>query len=84
MEEFLGYLVLGLAALVGLLVSIQKLFTDPVNALNISMQQLSGRLDALAKDDERQNEMLAKHGEQINDLHDRVGIVETLIDMYHK
>jgi CHASE3 domain sensor protein len=84
METILGYIVLGLAALLGLFITFQKLFTEPVNALNITMQQLIGKIDALTKDDERQNETLSEHGKQINDLHDRVGKVETKMEMYHK
>lgn len=83
METFLGYLVLGLVTLIGLFTAIQK-FIEPINALNVSVQKLNDHIETLTKDNERQGKTLDDHEKQINDLHDRVGIVETKIDMYHK
>ena len=83
MEEFLGYLVLGLATLIALFAAAQK-FLEPINALNLAVQELRDYISSLKDDDARQNAELKDHGKQISELSDRVGKVETKIEMYHK
>ena len=83
MEEFLGYLVLGLATLIGLFWTAQK-FLEPINALNLAVQELRDYIGSLKEDDERQNADIKEHTKEIDKLKDRVGKVETKIDMYHK
>lgn len=83
MEEFLGYLVLGLSTLIGLFFAAQK-FLEPINALNLAVQELRDYIGSLKEDDERQNADIKEHGEQINQLKERVGKVETKMDLYHK
>lgn len=83
MEEFLGYLVLGLSTLIGLFAAAQK-FLEPINALNLAVQELRDYIGSLKEDDERQNADIKEHGEQIRKLQNDVGRIETKIDMYHK
>lgn len=83
MEEFLGYLVLGLATLIGLFTAAQK-FLEPIDALNLAVQELRDYIGSLKEDDERQNQDIKEHSKEIDKLKDRVGKVETKIDMYHK
>lgn len=80
--QFLGMLVTALITLGGFIAVIVK-FTQPINDLRLLIQKLDDTITNLMKDGERREERIKKHGEEIDDLKDRVKTVETEIKMYH-
>lgn len=81
--QFLGYLVSAIITLGGFVAVIMK-FTQPINDLKVVIQKLNDNIDALRNDNDRQSKRIDKHGEQIDQLDNRVGKIETKIEMYHK
>ncbi len=81
--QFLGYLVCSLVTLGGFIGVIMK-FVQPINDLRVVIQKLNDNIDALKSDNIKQNDRINKHGEQIDKLDNRVGKIETKIEMYHK
>ena len=81
--EFLGYLVTAIITLGGFIAVIMK-FTQPINELRVVIQKLNDTIDALKDDTNILNKRIEKHGEQIDDLDNRVNKIETKIEMYHK
>lgn len=81
--QFLGYLISALITVGGFIGVIMK-FIQPINELRVVIQKLNDNIDALKNDNTQQNRRIEKHGEQIDDLEQRVGKVETKIEMYHK
>lgn len=81
--QLIGYIVLAIITLGSFIAVIVK-FTQPINDLRIVIQKLNDRIDAMNKDSERQEERIKKHGEQIDKLDNRVGTLETKMQVYHK
>nr|DAU60961.1 MAG TPA: Protein of unknown function (DUF1664) [Caudoviricetes sp.] len=81
--EFLGYLVLAIITLGGFVAVIVK-FVQPINDLRIVIQKLNDCIEALRNDNDAQNRRIEKHGEQIDDLNNRVGKMETKMEHIHK
>ena len=84
MEEtqFLGYLVTAVITLGAFVAVIQKL-TQPINDLKVVIQELRDCISSLKTDNATQNNRIEAQGKEIDDLKDRVGKVETKIDIYH-
>ena len=80
--QLIGYSVLAIITLGGFIAVVAK-FTQPINDLRIVIQKLNDRIDAMNKDSERQEERIKKHGEQIDKLDNRVGTLETKMQVYH-
>ena len=78
----IGCAVLAVTAL-GAFISVILKFTQPINDLRIVIQKLNDNLDSLAKDNDKQNKRLDKHGDEIDGLKARVDKVETKVDLYH-
>lgn len=81
--EFLGYLVVALITLGSFIVLILK-FTQPINELRIVIQKLNDNMDVLKSDNSEHGKRLDKHEGQINELGNKVGKLETKVNMYHK
>lgn len=81
--EFIGYAVTAIITLGGFITLVQK-FTQPINELRIVMQKLNDNIDALKSDNSEHDKRLDKHEGQINELGNKVGKLETKVNMYHK
>lgn len=81
--EFLGYLVLSIITLGGFVAVIVK-FVQPINDLRVVIQKLNDCIDTLRNDNDVQNQRIKKHGEQIDNLNNRVGKIETKMEDYNK
>lgn len=80
--EFLGYLISALITLGGFIAVIMK-FIQPINELRVVIQKLNDTIDTLKNDTVILNKRIEKHGEQIDSLDNRLGKIETKIEMYH-
>lgn len=80
--QFLGYLVMAIITLGGFVTVIQK-FTQPINDLKVVIQELRDCISSIKADNATQNRRIEEHGKQIDALKDRVGKVETKVDLYH-
>lgn len=81
--QFLGYLITAIITL-GAFIAVIVKFTQPINDLRVVIQKLNDIIDTLKSDNAQQNKRIDKHDEQINELDNRVGKIETKIEMYHK
>ena len=81
--EFLGYFVGAAITLVGFIAVIIK-FTQPINDLRVVIQKLNDKIDTLTSDNKSHEERITQHGKEIDKLDNRVGTLETKMDMYHK
>lgn len=81
--QFLGYLISAVITLGGFVAVIMK-FIQPINDLRVVIQKLNDAIDAMKNDNLTQNKRIEKHGEQIDNLTNRVDRIETKVDMYHK
>lgn len=81
--QFLRYLISAIITLGGFIAVIMK-FIQPINDLRIVIQKLNDTIDALKEDNLSQNKRIEKHGVQIDDLNNRVGRIETKIDMHQE
>lgn len=81
--QILGYAITAIITL-GAFISVVQKFTQPINELKIVIQELRDCISSLKNDNATQNRRIEKHGEEIDRLKDRVGTIETKIDMYHK
>lgn len=79
--EFLGYLVTSVITL-GAFVGVVIKFTQPITELRVVIQKLNDAIDTLTRDNAEQNNRIRKHGEQIDDLNNRITSIET--DMKRK
>lgn len=66
-NEFTGMLLSAVAVLAGF-VSIVWKCIKPINDLNLNIVKLTSAIEKLTDNDERQDERLRKHGEQIDEL----------------
>lgn len=81
-EQVIGYVVVAIVTLGGFIALMQKI-TQPINDLRIVIQELRDCINALKSDNTTQNKRLDKHGEEIDKLNNRVGNIETKINLYH-
>lgn len=79
----IGYAVLAIITL-GSFVALVLKVTQPINELRVVIQKLNDNIDVLKNDNATNNKRLDKHGEQIDNLDNRVGKLETKVEMYHK
>lgn len=81
--QFLGEAIGAVITLGGFIAVIMK-FVQPINDLRVVIQKLNDQLDAQRKEDERRDKEIEAHGKKISDLDNRVGKIETKMDLYHK
>ena len=79
----IGYVVLAIITL-GSFVGLILKFTQPINELRIVIQKLNDNIDVLKSDNASHNTKIEKHGQDIANLDNRVGQLETKMDMYHE
>ena len=79
----IGYAVLALITL-GSFITLVLKFTQPINELRVVIQKLNDNIDTLKNDNKSHDERITKHGDQIDKLDNRVGKLETKMEMYHK
>ena len=81
--QFLGYLIMALITLGSFIAVIMK-FVQPINELRVVIQKLNDNIDSLKNDNVVQNKRIDRHGERIDQLDNRVGKIETKIEMIDK
>ena len=81
--QFIGLVVSTIITLGAFIAVIMK-FVQPINDLRVVIQKLNDSIDNMKKDDVDRDQRIKKHGEEIDDLKDRVGTVETKVKLYHK
>ena len=81
--QFLGYLIMALITLGSFIAVIMK-FVQPINELRVVIQKLNNNINSLKKDNADQNKRIDRHGERIDQLDNRVGKIETKIEMIDK
>lgn len=81
--QFLGYLIMALITLGSFIAVIMK-FVQPINELRVVIQKLDDTIDSLKKDNAAQSKRIDRHGERIDQLDNRVGKIETKIEMIDK
>ena len=79
----IGYGVLALITL-GSFITLVLKFTQPINELRVVIQKLNDNIDALKSVNANHEQRITKHGEQLDKLDNRVGKLETKMDLYHK
>lgn len=80
--QIVGLLVVGAVTLGGFIALIWKIM-QPINELRVVIQKLNDTIDSLTNDNNVQNKRLDKHGVEIDNLNQRVGNLETRVDIYH-
>lgn len=81
--QFLGYLIMAVITLGSFIAVIMK-FVQPINELRVVIQKLNDSIDSLRNDNAAQNKRIDRHGERIDQLDNRVGKIETKIEMIDK
>lgn len=81
--QFLGYLIMAVITLGSFIAVIMK-FVQPINELRVVIQKLNDSIDSLRSDNAVQNKRIDRHGERIDQLDNRVGKIETKIEMIDK
>jgi len=81
--QLIGLAVTAVITLGGFIAVIMK-FTQPINDLKLAIQKLNDYLDAIKNVSDSHEKRLNKHGEEIDKLDNRVGKLETKVEMYHK
>ena len=81
--QFLGYLIMAVITLGSFIAVIMK-FVQPINELRVVIQKLNDNIDSLKSDNAIQNKRIDRHGERIDQLDNRVGKIETKIEMIDK
>lgn len=80
--QIIGWIVSAVITL-GAFVAVIMKFTQPINDLRVVIQKLNDKIDALTDNNKSHEERITKHGEEIDRLDNRVGKLETKMDMYH-
>lgn len=78
-----GYVLLALITIITFVGLIVKLM-QPINLLNIAIQELRDLIAGIKETISRQNKRLDDHGRQLDELRTRIDVVETKVNMYHK
>lgn len=81
--QLIGLAVTAVITLGGFIAVIMK-FTQPINDLKLAIQKLNDYLDAIKNVSDSHEKRLDRHGAEIDDLGNRVGKLETKVEMYHK
>ena len=81
--QFLG-LAVGAIITLGSFIAVIMKFVQPINDLRIVIQKLNDRLDAINKQDETRDKRIEAHGQHLDKLDNRVGTLETKMNIYHK
>lgn len=81
--QFIGYLVLA-AITLGSFIGVAQKFTQPINELKVVIQELKDCIVQIRADNEMQNRRIIQHGQEIDELKGRVGVMETKMDLLHK
>lgn len=81
--QFIGYLVLAVITLGSFIVVVQR-FTQPINELKVVIQELKDCIAQIRSDSEMQNRRITQHGQEIDDLKERVNVMETKMEILHK
>ena len=81
--QFIGYLVLA-AITLGSFIGVAQKFTQPINELKVVIQELKDCIVQIRADNEMQNQRITQHGQEIDELKGRVGVMETKMDLLHK
>ena len=81
--QFLGYLIMAFINLVSFIAVIMK-SVQPINELRVVIQKLDDTIESLKSDNAIQNKRIDRHGERIDQLDNRVGKIETKIEMIDK
>lgn len=81
--EFLGYAVLAIVTLGSFIAVVMKII-QPVNDLRVVIQKLNDIIETMKRDNETQTKQISKNTENINNLDNRVGKLETRFEFYHK
>ena len=80
--QFVGLAVTTIITL-GAFIAVITKFTQPINDLRVVIQKLNDRIDSMKEDDDRRDDLLTKHTDQIEKLDNRMGKVETKMKIYH-
>ena len=80
--QMLGYVILALIT-IGSFIGVVMKFTQPINELRIVIQKLNDNIDAMKNDNTNRDKRIDKHGRQIEQIDNRVGKLETRMDLYH-
>lgn len=70
--QFMGLLIGAIATLLGIASIIVAIIIKPIIALNKSIQKLNDSIDKLNGDNELLGQRVTKHGQEIDELHDKV------------
>lgn len=70
-NEFLGALVISLGALFGLMATLSKFVSQPINRLNESVIKLTAKLDNTDDNVARLDRRVDRHGQRLDD-HDQI------------
>lgn len=81
--QLIGYGVTIVITLGSFIAVIMK-FTQPIHDLRIVIQKLNDNIDAMKNESARIEKRVTEHGKEIDKLDNRVGTLETKMDMYHK
>lgn len=81
--SMIGYIVSTIITL-GAFIGVIMKFVQPINELRIIIQKLNDTIDNIGKDATSLDARVTEHGRQIDHLDNRVGKLETRVDLYHK
>ena len=79
----LGAVLIALITIIGFVTCIVKLM-DPINKLNLAIQELRDFVKAINEQNATQNRRLDEHGKAIDQLNIKFEGLETKVNMYHK
>ena len=80
--QFVG-LAVTTVIILGSFIAVITKFTQPINDLRIVIQKLNDKIDSMKEDDNRRDDLLNKHTDQIEKLDNRMVKVETKMQTYH-
>ena len=83
MNEYVGIAV-SIVITLGSFIAVIMKFTQPINDLRVVIQKLNDNIDTLKTDNANHDRRITQHGQEIDKLDNRVGRLETKMDMYHK
>ena len=82
-SQFIGSVV-SVVITLGAFIGVIMKFTHPINDLRVVIQKLNDNIDAMKKENNVQEERITEHGKEIDALGNRVGKLETRMDLYHE
>lgn len=89
MNEMLGTAVSVIITL-GAFLGVVFKFVQPINELRLMIQKLNDAIDGFMEDGKRRDARIDKHGEQIDELNNKVGqldskyeTLKTKVELYH-